>query len=129
LAGFQFDVVYNQSIIEFVSAEKGDAIADWGIFSSSNVSANEVRMVASYLGGTTLTGSGTLAVLTFNATAEGLSLLTIDGLLTNTTAEEIPAVWIDGLVEVIAYTPGDLNADGTINVLDLTVLVSIILGV
>jgi hypothetical protein len=127
LASFQFDLAYNQSILEFVLAEQGDAVADWGIF-SFNQTANKVRIVATYFGGTSFSGSGTLAILTFNATSEGSSLLSIDGLLCNSAGEEILAGWIDGFVEVIAYIPGDVNGDKTINVLDLTALVNIILG-
>jgi hypothetical protein len=130
LAGFQFDVIYNQSIIEFLFAEKGDAISDWKYLGFNPVAYNEVRVLATRFGGTAFNGSGTIAVLTFQVIAEGDSILDInDGLISDLDGQEIAATWVDGFVEVVAYIPGDLDGNGAINVLDLTILVNVILQI
>ena len=128
LAGFQFDIKYNSSILNFVSASKGDSISDWSIFSATKVDDDEVRIVASYTG-TPLTGSGVIAILTFNATSAGETTLDInDGKLSDASVNPINASWMDGYVEVSACITGDVNQDGSVDVLDLTYLVNIILG-
>ena len=105
LAGFQFDIKYDPSVISFVSVEKGDAISDWAYIFSNPVASDEIRIVATAFTGTPLTGSGVIAKLKFTAVAAGSSTLDInDGKLSDTSAKPISASWVDGSVTVTAPT-------------------------
>ena len=129
LAAFQFDIKYNSSLLEFISASKGDSIADWSIFNASKIADNEIRVVASAFTASPLTGSGVIAKLTFNATSPGETTLDInDGKLSDASANPISASWVDGYVKISICLTGDVNGDGSVDVLDLTYLVNVILG-
>ena len=106
LASFQFDIKYDPSVISFVSAEKGDAISDWAIFSSKSVASDEIRVVAVTTDySKVVTGSGVIAKLKFTAVAAGSSTLDInDGKLSDTSAKPISASWVDGSVTVTTPT-------------------------
>ncbi|MBU0708321.1 hypothetical protein KJ596_01055 [Patescibacteria group bacterium] len=106
LYGFQFDITYGSTILEFASLERGLFIGDadstyW--VSEDTSSAGVIRNIAATrtIPGVAVSGSGTLITLTFNAVASGSSSIRIENLkLAGSNAEEIPSTAVSGVVVV-----------------------------
>lgn len=68
-----------------------------------------------------VSGSGTLFTVTFNVVEAGTSDLYIyDSILLDSNVTHIPHDTADDLIRAII--PGDVNGDGVVNVLDLTIV-------
>jgi parallel beta-helix repeat protein len=134
LHAVQYDVLFNSLVIRL------DAITD-GLMDSTvipvptteappqELALGHWRIVQSMETGA-VNGTGYLSVLHFHAVGSAGNNTTIglvDGILSGMEGE-IPAIWQGDLVEIVSLLPGDANQDGVINVLDMTKVARIILG-
>ena len=78
---------------------------------------------------------GTLLTLTFKVketaapgTICNVNLSYVDGDITNSSDEAVDIEMVGGFIEVLDYTPGDVNADGLINGSDVSMLRKYIVG-
>ena len=70
-----------------------------------------------------VTGTGTIATLTFQAIAVGESLLQFENVsLINALGEDILPELRHGSVQVIEFPPWDANHDGVVNILDFIII-------
>ncbi len=127
IAGVQFDLSFNASLLEVVSVEEGNLFNGYSTFfingsiDNTNGKINDVYGAIIVPGGN-VSNAGTFAKITFRAKKEGLSYLNLsDVVVGNVTANPVAIKINNGSVEIVAHR-WDLNHDNTINVLDLIII-------
>ena len=109
LYGFQFDLSYDPTILEYVSLEKGTFIGDtdsvfWQEFDTSTPGLIKNIAATRIVPGVSVSGSGTLVRITFKAIDSGTSPIRIENLaLSDMDANEISSTAQDG--EIIVAGP------------------------
>jgi len=132
----QFDVSFNESLIQMDSVEAGLVgttqipVALW-----NETSTGTCRIIVNVPGVPGVSGSGYLAVLHFQAASSVVGSSTIslsNGFLNDNLGSEIAATWVGDSVDVcepgVIPRPGDANGDGIVNAADITTLERIIVG-
>ena len=127
MAGWQFNIDYDPTILEAVDVSEGDFLkTDSGAtyFPEStidNTAGKITGLSATLLTGTGVTGTGTLLSVTFFAKAGGETQLTLNNFQFGTImGETIPAGPRKFVIEVgEQFTFGDVNRDGQVSVLDM----------
>ncbi|RZN32143.1 MAG: hypothetical protein EF813_11975 [Methanosarcinales archaeon] len=126
----QFDLSFDPNVVNVTSVDSGNIggtevpIDMWRL-----MDAGRVRVLFRLSGATGVSGSGSLATISFEITgaAGDRSVLNLsDGLLFDTTVDEIPATWTDD--DVVISVPVAVNApeavsgtfDATIDVANVT---------
>jgi len=130
VAGFQFVINDMPNYLDLVDVGGGSS-ADAAFMVSSSEAGTIIgfSLTDSYIP----VGEGVLLNATFENTSTGYDnyeLCLIDAIFSDVNANSIP-VTLGGCDTLMfnSYTPGDLNDDGVINVLDVVVLVNIVLGI
>ena len=130
LAGWQFDIVFDPTILEAVNVSEGDFLKMGGgttFFQSGtidNVAGEIMKLNAARLSGGGISGTGTLVQVTFKAKSAGETELALQNFqFGSTTGEAIPAGphQIRFTVEEGLAT-GDVNRDGVVSILDLILI-------
>ncbi|MFA4837302.1 MAG: cohesin domain-containing protein, partial [Dehalococcoidia bacterium] len=120
LNSVQYDIGFDTSVLRLDSIDAGQIAATSIPVASNEISGGHYRVVQS-LGLSSVSGSGSLAVLHFHSIGAIGTSSAIDisnGLLSGMSGG-IPATWVDDTVQV-SVIPGDANGDGAVNVLDMT---------
>lgn len=156
LQGVDFCLLYDTTILDALDVKEGSFMREVGltvlkseINDSYEPTLGRVWFIAVLCGNVCVNGSGTLATITFNATAPCQSLLDLLSILpfkpdevklATCSGQHIPNVAIDGHVVVSsdpvdppqdppvpANTPPnpDLNGDGVVDILDLATVASV----
>ena len=127
LAGWQFDIAFDPSVLEAVDVSEGDFLKSDGgatFFQSGsidNVVGKITGLIAGRISEGGVSGSGSVLQVRFKAKTEGETNLTLQNFLFGSAAKEaIPAgpLEIQITVEEQLLT-GDVNRDGVVNILDL----------
>ena len=126
LAGWQFDIAFDPTVLEAVDISEGDflKIGSTTLFQSGsidNVAGKIMKLSAARLSTQGVTGTGTLVQVTFKAKSAGETELALQNFqFGSTTGEAIPAGphQIRITVEERLAT-GDVNRDGRVSILDL----------
>ena len=127
LAGWQFDIAFDPSVLEAVDVSEGDFLKSDGrstFFQRGridNASGNITGLSTARLADSGMSGSGILLQVTFMAKSGGESDLTLDNFeFGSITGEDIPAAPLEIRITVEErLTTGDVNRDGRVSILDL----------
>ena len=127
LAGWQFDVAFDPTILEVIEVSEGDFLKTNGattFFQSGridNAAGKITGLNTARLGEHGANGSGTILQVRLNAKSEGETELAIQSFVFGASSgENIPAGPLESHISVEARLPsGDVNGDGIVNVLDL----------
>ncbi|MBN2240878.1 MAG: hypothetical protein JW712_13990, partial [Dehalococcoidales bacterium] len=104
LNGGQYDIWYDDQVIEFTGVDNGK-IGTTDVPCQSNNWTGHIRVLFSF-GFSSVAGSGNLSVIHFKAKNPGYTAVYFsDGLLSNMEANPIPSEWNDGSVQVNSGTP------------------------
>ncbi len=123
VAGYDLIVGFDATALEYVEMKNGSYLPTGAFAPPAQVSRGRVALTAISLSGTAAAPSGTLATLKLKVLAAKASTLEfIEVILTDTAAQELAVTKRDGEVVVRASLPTDLNKDGSVNVLDLTLV-------
>ena len=131
LAGWQFDLTFDPTVLEAVEVSEGDFLKTDGgttFFQDGtidNTTGKITGLNATRFNEDGATGTGTLLSVTFLATAEGETQLTLNNFqFGSTTGEPITAGPHEVVITIEGQlVTGDVNRDGQVNVLDM-ILVS-----
>ena len=130
LAGWQFDIVFDPTILEAVNVSEGDFLKMGGgttFFQSGtidNVAGEIMKLNAARLSGGGISGTGTLVQVTFKAKSAGETELALQNFqFGSTTGEAIPAGPHQIRITVEeGLATGDVNRDGVVSILDLILI-------
>jgi hypothetical protein len=127
LAGWQFDVSFDPTLLEAIKVSEGDLLKTDGgttFFQKGTIdnAAGKITGLRSVqLGGNGVTGTGTLLSLTFSAKTSGETQLALRNFnFGSITGEAIAVEPYDAFITISEQlTLGDINRDGQVNVLDM----------
>ena len=123
VASYDVIVGFDATALEYVEIKNGSYLPTGGFAPPAQISRGRVALTAISLSGAATATSGTLATLKLKVIAVRASKLElIEVILTDSAANELAATKRDGEVVVRASLPTDINKDGTVNVLDLTLV-------
>ena len=122
VAGYQTTVHFNPTALRYVESENGTYLPTGSIFVLPVVNANQVTLAATSLSGES-DGAGTLATLTFEVVAVKPSQITLsDVMIMKQDLTSIPIIVKNGDVVVSSEEALDVNGDGIVDILDLTIV-------
>ena len=127
IAGAQFELSFNASLLEVIKVEEGDLFNGYDTFFNNGSIDNTNGKIKNVYGiitspGGSVNHAGTFAKVTFKAKKEGVSHLNLSNVIVGDVNAQSVAIEIyNGSVEIIAY-PWDLNHDNTVNILDLIIV-------
>ena len=127
LAGWQFDIVFDPTLLEAINVSEGDFLkTDGGTTffqkgSIDNAAGKITGLSAARLSAEGLSGTGTLVQVRFRAKSAGETELALQNFqFGSTTGEAIPAGPHQIRITVEeGLTTGDVNRDGVVSILDL----------
>ena len=123
VAGYNVTVGFDTSALQYVELKNSTYLPAGAFAAPAQVSGNRVTLAATSLSGAASATSGTLATLTFKVVAVKASTLQlIEVILSDSAANPLAVTKRNGEVVVRASLPTDLNNDGVVNVLDLTLV-------
>ena len=127
LAGWQFDIAFDPSILEALDVSEGDFLKTDGgstFFQSGridNAAGKITGLIAGRISEGGVSGSGSVLQVRFKAKSEGETELALQNFLFGSNTEEsIPAGPLEIRITVEErLLTGDVNRDGRVNILDL----------
>ena len=122
VAGYQATVEFDTSALRYIGSANGDYLPAGAFAVPTIASGNAVTVAATSLAGES-NGDGTLAIITFEVIAVKASTLRLSEVVLSDSAGAgfRPRVE-DGHVEERPQVTGDVNQDGTVNILDLVLV-------
>ena len=124
VAGYSLTVGFDATALAYVAMQNADYLPEGAFAAPAQVSGGRVTFAATSLSGVALARSGTLATLAFNVVAAKASTVElIEVILSDSAAHALPVSTRNGAVVVRQLLSTDLNKDGVVNVLDLTLVV------
>ena len=130
LAGWQFDIAYDRTVLEAIEVNEGDFLKTGGgaTFFQKGTIDNRLGKIrglsAARISEDGVSGTGTLLSVTFTAKAAGQTQLRLDNLqLASITGKPIDAGPHEVVITVEGrLTTGDVNRDGQVSILDLVLV-------
>ena len=123
VAGYNITVGFDTAALQYVEMKNSTYLPAGAFAAPAQVSGNRVTLAATSLSGAASARSGTLATLKFKVVAVKASTLRLtEVILSDSAATALSVTKRNGEVVVRQSAPWDLNNDGTVNVLDLTLV-------
>jgi len=123
VTGYNVTVGFDTTALEYVTIENGTYLPAGAFVAPARVSGNRVTLAAASLSGVASARSGTLATLKFKVVSEQASALRlVEVLLSASDGRALPVTTRHGEVVVGQSAAWDVNQDGVVNVLDLTLV-------
>ena len=130
LAGWQFDIEFDRTVLEAVEVNEGDFLKTGGgaTFFQRGTIDNRLGKIrglsAARLSEDGVSGTGTLLSVTFTAKAAGQTQLRLDNFqLASITGKPIDAGPHEVVITVEGeHTTGDVNRDGLVSILDMVLV-------
>ena len=130
LAGWQFDVLFDATVLETVEVNEGPflkSVGDGTFFQKGTIdnAAGKIKGInALDLSGKGVTGTGTLVSVTFSAKTSGEAKLRLHNLqIGSITGEHIAAESYEIVITIEdQLTIGDVNRDGQVSILDMILI-------
>ena len=123
VSGYQATVSYDTTALRYVESANGDYLPAGAFFIPAVAEGNKLRLAGTSLAGES-NGAGTLATITFEVVAVKASTLGLSNvLLTEGSGKSsTPETAGTEITEQPAGNPADVNADGIVNIIDLTLV-------
>ena len=123
IAGYNITVSFDTTALQYVEMKNSNYLPAGAFAAPAQVSGSRVTLAATSLSGAASAQSGTLATLKFKVVAVKASTLRLtEVILSDSAANALSVTTRNGEVVVRQSAPWDLNNDGTVNVLDLTLV-------
>ena len=122
VAGYQATIHFDSTVLRYIESANGTYLPTGSLFVPPVVNANQVTLAATSLSEDS-DGAGTLATLTFEVVAVKPSQITLsDVMIMKQDLTSIPIIVIAGDVVVSSEEALDVNGDGIVDILDLTIV-------
>ena len=128
IAGVQFNLSFDHTILQANSVTEGDLLDQGGAstFFVGGTIDNVAGTITDVAGaiitpGQTVSSAGTFATISFTALAAGTSALTLSGVVVGDITGTAVSITVTG-GSVTVYANWDVNMDGDVNVLDMTLV-------
>ena len=128
IAGVQCSLSFDASIVQANSVTEGNLLSQGGAstFFQQGTTDNVAGTITSVAGaiitpGQSVSTPGTFATVSFTATAAGTSALTLSSVIVGDITGTAVAITVTG-GSVTVYADWDVNMDGSVNVLDMTLV-------
>ena len=124
IAGYQATVQFDMTVLSYVQSDNGTYLPTGAFFIPPQVEGNTVQLAASSLAGDAM-GDGILATITFEVVAVKDSTVQLSNVLLTDSAggSSVPRIENAEITE-LPQLPEDVNQDGVINIIDLTLVAS-----
>ena len=124
VAGYNLTVGFDTTALKYVEMKNSTYLpAGAFVAAPAQASGNRVTLAATSLSGAASARGGTLATLKFKVVAAKASTIQlVEVILSDSAANTLAVTKRDGEVVVAAFLATDLNRDGRVNVLDLTLV-------
>ena len=124
VAGYQTTVSYDTTALRYVESANSDYLPSGAFFIPPVAEGDTVTLAASSLAGES-SGNGTLATLTFEVVAIKASTVRLTNVLLTdgSGSSSVPQIENAEITEP-AQLPEDVNQDGVVNIIDLTLVAS-----
>ena len=124
VAGYQATLQFDTTALQYMASSNGDYLPTGAFFIPPIAAGNTVTLAGSSLAGESQ-GDGTLATLTFEVVdAKASTVLLSEALLTDRTGGSSVPETEDAEIVEAPQLPEDVNADGIVNIIDLTLVAS-----
>ena len=124
VAGYQATVQFDTTALKYVESGNGDYLPSGAFFLSPIATENTVTLVATAIGGES-NGDGTLATITFEVIdAKASTVRLSDVILTDNIGGSLTPQTQDAEITEPTQLPADVNKDGVVNIIDLTLVAS-----
>ena len=123
VAGYEVSVNFDTSALQYVSSVNGNYLPAGAFFAPPKVSQGKITLTATSVSDVATAANGTLASVTFSVLSVKTSTLQLTNvILSDPNATRLSVSTRNGAISGSQETKWDVNQDGTVNVLDLTLV-------
>ena len=123
VAGYRLTLDFDPTALRYIDSANADYLPAGTFASSTITSVNSVHLSAASATGVAPAENGTLATVKFEVVAAKSSVIKLmDVILFDSRATPLPVITVDGRVVATLLLAVDVNQDGTVNILDLTLV-------
>ena len=126
VVGYELTVGFDPTVLRYIGGGNADYLPEGAFTLTPIVLNNAVYIAATSIIGAASDSKGTLATLTFEVVAARASTLQLrEVILSDSAGMPLSVAIRDGRIETVESLPiGDVNGDGRVNILDLTLVAS-----
>ena len=123
VAGYRLTLGFDPTALRYIDSANADYLPAGTFASATITSVNSVHLSAASATGVASAENGTLATVKFEVVAAKSSVIKLmDVILFDSRATPLPVITVDGRVVATLLLAVDVNQDGTVNILDLTLV-------
>lgn len=123
VSGYRLTIGFDPTALRYIDSTNGDYLPTGTFVSSIVPSANGVSVAATTPIGVASLENGTLTTVKFEVVAvKSSTIQLVDVTLFDSAAMPLPVMTVDGTVVATLLLAVDVNQDGTVNIVDLTLV-------
>ena len=123
VAGYRLIIGFDPTALRYIDSANANYLPTATFAASPITSANGISLAASSTSGVASVENGTLATVKFEVVAvKSTAIHLMDVVLFDSTAMSIPVTTVDGMVVITSLLAADVNQDGMVDILDLTLV-------
>ncbi len=123
VAGYRLIIGFDPTALRYIDSTNADYLPTATFAASPITFANGISLAAASASGVASAENGTLATVKFEVVAvKSTAIHLMDVVLFDSTAMSIPVTTVDGMVVITSLLAADVNQDGMVDILDLTLV-------
>ncbi len=123
VAGYRLIIGFDPTALRYIDSANADYLPTATFAASPLTFANGISLAAASASGVASAENGTLATVKFEVVAvKSTAIHLMDVVLFDSTAMSIPVTTVDGMVVITSLLAADVNQDGMVDILDLTLV-------
>ena len=123
VAGYKLTIGFDPTALRYIDSANADYLPTATFAASPITSANGISLAAASTSGVASAENGTLATVKFEVVeVKSSAIHLMDVVLFDSTATPIPVTTVDGMVVITSLLAADVNQNGTVDILDLTLV-------
>ena len=123
IAGYKLTIGFDPTALRYIDSTNGDYLPTAAFAASAITSGNGITLAATSTTGVAPAENGTLATVKFEVVeAKSSAIPLVDVTLFDSAATPLPVMTVDGTVVATLLLASDVNQDGKVDILDLTLV-------